>query len=63
MRIIACTLSLSIAFSALAYSIAIYNIEGAKQEGFMMKACMDAGGEWLRYWNNQTYCKRTNAPR
>jgi hypothetical protein len=55
------SLPLAIAFSAMAYSISIYNIEAEKQASFMMKTCVDAGGEWLLYWNNLPYCKRMQA--
>lgn len=47
-----------ISFSAMCYNIAIYHIEEAKQTSFMMKACVDSGGSWLRYWNNLPYCKK-----
>ena len=57
MRQIGIAFAVAAAFAALCYSIAIYNIEAAKQEGTMMNSCVGAGGDWLLTWNNQRYCK------
>jgi len=35
-----------------------YYIEEIKQEAFMMKACVDAGGEWAKSWNRIPSCIR-----
>lgn len=48
MRLFAWTVPAALAFSAMCYSIAIYNVEDSKQVAFMMKACVDAGGSWVR---------------
>ena len=53
------SLPLSIAIAVIAYSTSVYNSEYVRQEAFMMKACVDAGGDWLRYWNWSPYCKRS----
>jgi hypothetical protein len=58
MKVLWWSLPLSAAVAAIAYSSANYYSEESRQEAFMMKACVDAGGEWLRYWNNFPYCKR-----
>jgi len=50
--------ALSVIVSALAYNTAQYNIEDAKQNAFMMKACVDAGGNWEKTWNNKFECKK-----
>lgn len=63
MKIFAWTIPAAVAFSALCYSVAIYNIEHTKQAAFMMKACVDAGGSWLRKWNNSPYCQRPETTR
>lgn len=35
------------------------NIETEKQQAFMMKACVDAGGDWLKSgWTPAKECKR-----
>jgi hypothetical protein len=57
-KVAALGLSASIAFSVLCYSIAISTIEDEKQNAFMMKVCIDAGGSWLLQWNNRPYCQR-----
>ncbi len=44
--------------TAIAYNTAQYNIEAVKQDAFMMKACMDAGGSWEVDWRTQRNCKR-----
>lgn len=35
-----------------------YYVEEIKQEAFMMKACVDAGGEWSKTWNGRPNCMR-----
>lgn len=47
---------------AIAHYTSLYEIEQAKQDAFMMKVCTDAGGDWLRQWNNLPYCKRRDKP-
>ena len=47
-----------LAIVAIAYWTAQANIEDAKQEAFMMKACVDAGGEWSKSWNRIPSCLR-----
>jgi len=42
----------------IAYWTAQANIESDKQEAFMMKACVDAGGEWSKSWNRIPSCLR-----
>ena len=44
--------------TAIAYNTAQYNIEEVKQNAFMMKACMDAGGIWEKAWTPHYECKR-----
>ena len=36
-----------------------YYAEQAKTEAIVGKACIDAGGSWLRSWGGQGYCERT----
>jgi hypothetical protein len=62
MRLMAWTMPAALAIAAIAYSVSLYSIEAAKQEAFMMKVCISAGGEWLKYWNNKSYCSRPNPP-
>ena len=47
----------AVAFAAMCYSIAIYNIEAEKNETMMFQECVKSGGDWLSYWNNKSYCK------
>jgi hypothetical protein len=35
-----------------------YHIEAAKQDAFMMKACVDAGGQWEKNWRQIPSCLR-----
>lgn len=58
LKILCWSVPLSIAIGAMAYSTALYNMEAERQNAFMMKVCMDAGGEWSHYWNWHPYCKR-----
>lgn len=49
--------------ACVSYWAAQANIESDKQEAFMMKACVDAGGEWSKTWNRVPSCLRpTNKP-
>lgn len=57
-KILCWSIPISLAIGAIAYATAIYNIEDAKQNAFMMKVCTDAGGDWLKTWNNRYYCQR-----
>jgi hypothetical protein len=50
------------AVAVIAIETREYNIEDAKQDAFMMKACVDAGGEWQKAWNGRPSCLRP-APR
>ena len=50
MKALAWSVPLAIAFSALCYAVALYNIEEAKQNSFMMQACVKAGGSWQTSW-------------
>lgn len=50
MRAAGIALSVAIGFSAMCYSIAIYNVEEVKQQAFMMKACADAKLEFRFSW-------------
>lgn len=54
------SLSVALSISAIAYSTALYNVEDAKQNAFMMKACTDAGGDWLKAWSSGHYCQRAH---
>jgi len=47
-----------LAIIAVSYFTAQANIEDGKQEAFMMKACVDAGGEWSKSWNRIPSCLR-----
>lgn len=47
-----------IAITALSYYTAVYNMEEAKQQAFMMKACVDAGGQWKRNFTPTWDCIR-----
>lgn len=49
---------MALMFSAIVYGVTQYSVEELKQDAFMMKACADAGGEWVRTWNNRTQCLR-----
>jgi len=44
--------------ACISYWTAQANIESDKQEAFMMKACVDAGGEWSKSWNRIPSCLR-----
>jgi len=57
MKVFAWALPVALAVSAIAYSTALYNIEDAKQNSFMMKACVDAGGGWRYSWGKGV-CER-----
>lgn len=35
-----------------------YSIEKAKQDAFMMKACVDAGGQWVKNYGPTWNCVR-----
>lgn len=44
---------------AISYWTAQANIEADKQSAFMMRACVDAGGLWLRQgWSTYYNCER-----
>ena len=58
MKTLYLSMSAALAVAAIAYSLAIYGIEEIKQESFMMKACVDAGGDWSRGWGNRPVCAR-----
>jgi hypothetical protein len=49
----------TVAVSMIAKYTSEYNIEEIKQESFMMKACVDAGGEWSKSWNRVPSCLRS----
>lgn len=44
--------------ACVSYWTAQANMESDKQEAFMMKACVDAGGEWSKSWNRIPSCLR-----
>lgn len=52
------SVSAAISIACVSYWTAQANIEDAKQEAFMMKACVDAGGEWSKSWNRIPSCLR-----
>jgi hypothetical protein len=47
-----------LSIGCISYWTAQANIEDSKQEAFMMKACVDAGGEWSKSWNRIPSCLR-----
>lgn len=51
-----------LAVAAMSYWTAQYNIEQEKQRAFMMKACVDVGGQWQRDgWSTYYICARPRA--
>lgn len=44
--------------AALSFSTSAYYQEQAKQDAFMMKACVDAGGEWVKNFGPTWNCVR-----
>jgi hypothetical protein len=59
MKYLAIALGIVGVVGSLSYAIAIYNIEASKDQAFMVKACVDAGGEWLKAsWSQAMECKR-----
>lgn len=44
--------------ACVSYWTAQANMESYRQEAFMMKACVDAGGEWSKTWNRIPSCLR-----
>lgn len=57
MRTLAWSIPVALAVAAIAYSSALYSVESVKQEAFMMKACVDAGGSWTYSWG-RPICNR-----
>jgi hypothetical protein len=47
-----------VSIAIIADATSKYNIEDVKQEAFMMKACVDAGGSWEKGWTPVHECKR-----
>lgn len=55
-KIVAIAGCAAVAVSAIAYSIAIYESEAARQETARMQICITGGGKWVTAWNWRTYC-------
>lgn len=49
---------IAVAVAAIAYNASQYEIERAKQDAFMMKACVDAGGQWVKNLGPTWNCVR-----
>lgn len=52
-----CTTAI-VCIACISYWTAQATMESDRQEAFMMKACVDAGGEWSRSWNRIPSCLR-----
>lgn len=48
--------------AAVAHATATYSIEAAKQEAFMLKACVDAGGQFRVIWGNPRCARQEGQP-
>jgi hypothetical protein len=47
--------------AVIAIEASSYSREEEKQRAFMMKACVDAGGTWIRNWTPSWNCVRPAA--
>jgi hypothetical protein len=57
-RLIVICITVVLSITALSYYTAQASIESYKQNAFMMKACVDAGGQWMKGWTPQWDCIR-----